>query len=330
MNKVGKINIKQKSYDNSPMSSRLELNIKGNDIDQVVVNTIRRVCLTDIPIYIYNKFHFVENTSIFNNNYIKLRLRNIPVIGIYSDTPFYKSDIGDDNNDDNYIENLMNIDDINLKTEYNLESTNLKQFTLYLDYQNKTNNIVTVGTDDCKFYYQEKEIKTPYKINIPIIKLQANQSIKLTVISEIGIEKMDALYSPVSVLYFTKNNNTDYDLISESRGQLEEYKILEYGIENILNQLDILKNDINKKKLPDTKKNTIIFDNNNHTMGNLLSHGMRKNNKIIFAGYNMPHILDDKIEIKFELKSDNITNILNEVIDYYKDLFNNIKNNLNK
>ena len=328
MNKVEQITIKKKLYEQDHMNTRLELNIKGQDIDHVVVNTIRRVCLTDIPIYIFNKFHFVENTSIFNNNYIKLRLRNIPVIGINSETPFYNKTKQNDNNEDNFMENLMNIDDINLKADYDLESTNLKQLTMYLDYQNKTNSIVTVGTDDCKFYYQEKEIKSPYKINIPLIKLQENQSIKLTAISEIGIEKIDALYSPASVLYFIKNKDYDFDLIAESRGQLDEYQIFDYGIDNIVNQLDILKSDINQKNIPNDKKNMFILENYNHTMGNLLSQGLRRHSEVIFAGYDMPHILDDKIHIRFEIKSDNIKNIMNEVIEYYKNVFTKIKSNL--
>ena len=42
----------------------------------------------------YNKFDFIENTSVFNNNYIKLRFRNIPVLGIKSNSPFF--DVNDE------------------------------------------------------------------------------------------------------------------------------------------------------------------------------------------------------------------------------------------
>ena len=187
MNNISQIKVKKTLHDKSFKQSSLELNISGNDIDHIIVNTLRRICLTNIPIYIYNKFDFVENTSIFNNNYIKLRFRNIPVLGISSSTPFY-NEIEESIKEKDDISEMLNIDDISLETNYDVSSSNLKQLILYLDKENKTKNIITAGTDDCKFYYKEKEIESPYKINIPLIKLQDGQSIKMTAISEIGVE----------------------------------------------------------------------------------------------------------------------------------------------
>lgn len=324
MNKVGQISIKKTLYDDSFLNSRLELKISGNDIDHIITNTLRRICLTNIPIYIYNKFDFVENTSIFNNNYIKLRFRNIPVLGIQSSSPFFENNIEvTENNDEE--SNIMNIDDISLETNYDVSSSNLKQLTLYLDKENKTKNIITVGTDDCKFYYKEKEIKSPYKINIPLIKLQDGQSIKMTAISEIGIEKIDAMYSPASVLYFTKNNENDYNFIIESRGQLSEENIFKYGIENILKKLEELKTDINELENIKKQKGTIEINNYDHTMGNLLSHGLRKHKDVKYAGYAMPHLLEDKINIKFEITKSDIKSIIIEVIQYYIEIFTKLK-----
>jgi DNA-directed RNA polymerase subunit L len=324
MNKVGQIKVEKLLYDKSFLNSRLELNISGNDIDHIIANTLRRICLTNIPIYIYNKFDFIENTSIFNNNYIKLRFRNIPVIGIETPSPFFE-EIIENNELKNNEKEMLNIDDISLETNYTVSSSNLKQLTLYLDKMNNTKNIITVGTDDCKFYYKEKEINSPYKTNIPLIKLQDGQSIKMTAISEIGIEKMDAMYSPASVLYFTKNNENDYKFIIESRGQISEEQIFKYGIENILKKLEELKTDIND--LDDIKKQKGVIEINNydHTMGNLLSQGLRKHKDIKYGGYSMPHLLDDKININFEITKGNIKSIIIDVIQYYVDIFNILK-----
>lgn len=324
MNKLGTINVKNQSYDDSFLNSRLEFNIKGNDIDHIVVNTLRRICLTNIPIYVYNKFDFVENTSIYNNNYIKLRLRNIPVLGIESSSAFFeeKEESVEKNED---MASMLNMDDISLETNYDVSSSNLKQLTMYLDKENKSNDIITVGTDDCKFYYKEKEISSPYKVNIPIIKLQKGQVIKMSAISEIGIEKMDAMYSPASVLYFNRNTDNDYNFIVESRGQLKENKILEYGYENILKQLNELKTDINDLGDIKKQKGTIDIENYDHTMGNLLSHGLRKHKDVKYGGYSMPHLLEDKININFEITKGNIKSIMIEVIDYYINLFTKLK-----
>ena len=324
MNNINEIIVKKTLYDNRFLNSRLELNISGSNIDHIIVNTLRRISLTSIPVYIYNKFVFVKNTSVFNNNYIKLRFRNIPVLGISSSTPFYnklKEDVIEKEDD----LDMLNIDDISLETNYNVSSSNLKQLTLYLDKENKTKNIITVGTDDCKFYYKEKEIKSPYKINLPLIKLQDGQHIKMSAISEVGIEKMDAIYSPASVLFFTKNNDNNYNFIIESRGQLSEETIFIYGIENVIKQLEELKTDINDLEDNKKQKGEIDINNNDHTMGNLLSHGLRKHKDVKYAGYAMPHILEDKINIKFEISKNNIKSIIIDVIQYYIKIFKILK-----
>lgn len=324
MNKVGQNSVKKLSYDDSFLNSRLELNLKGNDIDHIVVNTLRRICLTNIPIYMYNKFDFVENTSIFNNNYIKLRFRNIPVLGIETSSPFYEES-KKISEKETTMDEMLNMDDISLETNYDVSSSNLKQLTLYLDKVNETKNIITVGTDDCKFYYKEKEIKSPYKTNIPLIKLQDGQSIKMTAISEIGIEKMDAMYSPASVLYFNKISDNEYNFIIESRGQLSEETIFKYGIENVVKQLEELKSDINDLEDIKKQKGTIEINNYDHTMGNILSQGLRKHKDVTYGGYSMPHLLEDKININFEITKGNIKSIMIDIIQYYIELFNSLK-----
>ena len=197
---------------------------------------------------------------------------------------------------------MLNIDDISLETNYEVSSSNLKQLTLYLDKENKTKNIITVGTDDCKFYYKEKEIKSPYKVNIPLIKLQDGQNIKMTAISEIGIEKMDAMYSPASVLYFTKNTDNDYNFIIESRGQLREDTIFKYGIENVLNQLNNLKTDINDLDNIKKQKGTIEINKYDHTMGNLLSHGLKKHKDVKYSDMQCRTCLKIKLILILKLQ----------------------------
>ena len=317
------INIKKISWDKELTNSRLEFNIAGKDIDNVIVNTLRRVCITDIPVYAFTNINITENTSIFNNNYIKLRFRNFPVLGIKSESPFYVEKEEEKNTD--VISDLMNLDDINLETNYDVSSSNLKQLTLYLDKENKTKNIIIVGTDDCKFYYKEKEIKSPYKVNLPLIKLQEGQRIKMTAISELGIEEMDALYSPASVLFFKKISVDKYLFIIESRGQLKESTILNYGIENILRILDNLQIDIDNIGENKEKEGTLEIENYDHSMGNVLSQGLRKHTDVVYAGYSMPHLLEDKINIKFKIKKGNIKSIIKDVIDYYKNVFIKLK-----
>jgi DNA-directed RNA polymerase subunit L len=317
--------IKQQSWNKEQFNSRLEFNIKGKDINNVIINTIKRVATTYIPIYAFTNINITENTSIFNNNYLKLRIQNLVVVGITSDIDIYKQ-IEPVINEDEEETNIM-MDDINLEVDKTANTTNLKQLTMYVDYTNNTKEIITVGTDDCKFYVMENKINSPYSVNIPIIKLQPGQHIKLSAITTLGIEKQSAIFSPVCILTYRENTDNDYDMIIESRGQIDEKKILNTSILNIIDHLDNF-----YKLLPDEKdmEGKIKLENGDHTMGNLISYGLQKHKDIEFAGYNMPHPLGNFIYIHYKLSKNNIKNVCKDVIEDYKKIFNTINENINK
>lgn len=319
MDTLSPISIKKINQSNDFMNSMLELNITGKNVDNTVINTIRRTILTHIPIYVYDNIEITKNTSVFDNNYIKLRLKNIPVIGIKTKTNIYKEKTTDDDED------LYIMDDTGIApddTDINTDSLN--EMSIYIDKINTGIDIITVGTNDCSFYYQGKQIKNPYKVNIPIIKLQPKQEIKMTAITKLGIEKMNSIYSPVSVCMFKKNKDNDFNFTLESRGQLTENEILNYSIDNILQVLDNVEElvkEIDNKEL----KGIIEVNNMEHTVGNLIATGFTLHKDVKYGCYNMPHLLDNKINIKYELKKNNINNVLMDIVNYYRKLFKSIK-----
>ena len=315
------ISIKQISW-TSGVNSRLEFKITG--VDNNIVNCFRRVALSYIPIYVFKDIKISENTSIFNNNYMKLRLINLPVLGIVSDNMIYTKI---EDKVEEVIEEGDGFDNIDMTSNDNsVNSSSLKQLTMYLDKVNTTNEILTVGTDDCKFYYMEKQIDSPYKLpycnNIPIIKLQPKQKIKLSAITHLGIENESSIHSAVSIFSYKMLDDTSYNMYLESRGQLDEKTILHYTYYNIINLLDKFielmpnNNDINGK---------ILVNEGDHTLGTLIAAGLQTHKKVKFGGYNMPHLLDNKILFHYELyKEDNIKDILQDIVDKYKKIFSTI------
>ena len=317
------ISVKMISWEKGA-NSRLEFNITG--VNNTIINCIRRIGLSDIPIYSFNDIKISENTSIFNNNYMKLRISNLPVLGIMSEDPIYikketiklnKPDIDEDN-------------EIDMSIPENLNSSTLKQLTMYLDITNDTSEIITVGTDQCKFYYMEKQIESPYKTiynNIPIIKLQAKQKIKISAITCLGIESESSIFSAVSVFGFKQIDENSYDVFLESRGQLDEKTILNYINLNIFNILDKFIN-----LIPDDNSinGKIILDNADHTIGTLLAYGLQNHKKVKFAGYNMPHLLNNLIQFHYELyEENNIKDILIDVITKIKKTYKTINTLIN-
>jgi len=315
MSKDLKIDIKQVSWDKELMSSRLEFEITG--ISHTIINTFRRTILSNIPIYSFNNITISENTSVFNNNYMKLRINNMPVYGIYSDNPIF---VPVEKKPDTIIEeNELNDIDINQNDEV-INSSSLKLLTMYLDYHNNTDEIITAGTDDCKFYYIEKQIKSPYPKNIPIIKLQPKQKFKMSAITELGIEETNSIFSPVSIFTYKQLADDKFHAIIESRGQLDEKKIIQYAYDNIKMLLDNF-----LQLIPDKTDQSGKFQVNNadHTLGNLISEGLQTHKDIKFGGYNCPHLLDKKIIFHYELNNDknNIKDIITEIINHYQKVF---------
>ena len=74
-----KINIKSNNF--------LKFNITGSDINEVVLNTIRRVILELIPTYAFARDDIIieKNKSIYNNDYMTNRISNFPIWGITND-----------------------------------------------------------------------------------------------------------------------------------------------------------------------------------------------------------------------------------------------------
>ncbi len=311
-----KITINNILWDKEPMNTRLEFDIEGDSVSHTIVNTYRRIILSVIPIYAFTDVKINKNTSIFNNNYMKLRINNLPVLGINCDNPIYipkeKTDV---------IKEELEMDDIEIETKQDdLNNSSLKLLTMYVDHVNNTNEIITVGTNDCKFYYAQKHINSPYSTNIPIIKLQPKQQFKMSAITELGIGEENAIFSSVSIFTYKMLSENKYTVILESRGQLDEKMILQYAFDNIkmvlTNFLELIpdKSDITGK---------LQMNNADHTIGNLISEGLQKHSKVKFAGYNAPHLLDKKIIFHYELKeSFNIKTIMKDIVDEYLDIFN--------
>jgi DNA-directed RNA polymerase subunit L len=251
---------------------------------------------------------------------MKLRIKNMVVLGIQADNPIYTPPKKNTQEDKNTIDDDIDMD----AKDDNVNSSSLKQLTMYLDYENNSNNIVTVGTDDCKFYYSEKQIPSPYTINIPIIKLQPKQKFKMSAITVLGIEHLSSIYSPVSIFTYKQLDENNFRVMLESRGQLTEKQILQYAYDNIKMMLQVFlslvpnRTDISGK---------LMMMNGEHTIGNIISEGLQSHKLVKFGGYNAPHLLDQKIIFEYELvKEHDIKDIMSDIVEKYIDIFTNINN----
>ncbi len=331
MIKVNKVNVKIIDHSKELGNSRLDFKISGSNINYIIANTIRRTIFSDIPVYAFNEFKFEKNTSVFHNNYLKLRLRHMPVWGIENTVEFIDYNIKTNNNELEDIQEVAEDDNIELNVEKNLNTSNLKQFTMYINTKNKSNDIITVSTSDAKFYYDEKQIQSPYKTSIPIVKLQPGQEIVLSAITKIGTEQEDAMFSVACIAAYKEIKPDEFDFFVESRGQLDEKRIIYVAMINIERRiryfLKLIQEDKNNDKTENFKiEGEIIVHNEDHTLGNLIARGLQLHPKVVFAGYNLPHPLAKKVYFHYKLeKAGDIKQIIKEVIEYYSEVFAQIK-----
>lgn len=325
MNKLKPIKISVNEKDDELGFSRVDLKFKGEDVNHIITNSIKRIVQSDIPIFAFNNFDITLNTSVFNNNYIKNHIQNIPVWGIENNIDEYIEEKENEEEEFSEITGLAN-DDIDLSVDKNFDVSSINTLTMYVDFKNSTKDIAVVTTDDCKFYYKEGLIKSPYKNPVQIVKLQPGQEIKLSAKAELGTEEISSIYSATSVCFF-KENKSDYDFIIESIGQISEKRIL-------LLSLQLLKKKLQKfnQNLPKNKgmEGIILVDDEDHTLGNIISYGMQNHSAVRFCGYNTPHPLNKQIKFHYKLDSGNLNSVIKDVIVYYENVFDNIKESINK
>ena len=317
------ISVKMIEYDNTFLNTRLEFNFKGKDVTYPLVNSIRRTALSDLPIFCWNTT-ITKNSSVFHNNYMKNRIKAIPVIGIENKNVFYNNEITE-NTDNKEEDNFLSLDNVDINsTEENIDTSSLNNLNMYLDFKNSTKDLVTVSTENCTFYYRGKKINNPYKNPIPIVKLQADQEIKFSSVSELGNElEKTAEFSACSIFSYDMLDDNNFNVFVESRGQLSEKEILIRSIENLKKNILELNDSI-----PDKNEmiGTLKVGNQDHTLGNLFAFYAMKDKNVDMFSYNLPHPLDRVIHFNYRLNKGEVKDVFSRTTNnILKDLDFNIK-----
>jgi DNA-directed RNA polymerase subunit L len=370
------IRIIEESKIDDTYNNYLVLGLKGKKLNNVILNTLRRVIMELIPIYSFDKkeIDITKNTSIYNNDYMRLRLFQFPIFNIDNDVSTIERSA-----ELEYEANLSTfekkIEDLNIIEEKErVEKAEKSQnFIMSINVKNTSNQVYNVTTDDqnIKFYYKGKITESPYKKPLLIIKLKPGEEFICSATSVLNIGLKGANYMPNSVCVFSEPNpNTsdsdEYQFTIESLKQLSEKEIIIRAcilINNKLsNFLDVLTNKITEYKsdkihddfnldnthsesISDTDNTTdsairnssddvieqhhvkgiIKIENESHTFGNLLSNFLQNHKLILFAGYNIDHLLIKELTIGYKTDGTDIILILNDIITDAKNIFESIK-----
>ena len=296
------------------------INNKDSKLKTSLVNGIRRVIISDIPIYALStvKINFITNTCIFDNEYIKHRLGLVAI-------------------KNNVLDNYDNI-------VFNVNKKNTD-----------SNSLISVYLKDFEVIQEKTKIKNSDFFKYPdtlITKLKLGQEIHIEGTIDQGIGREDARYTPVSTaVYFFdydkderdyKKDNNDYPIkynyIIESSGQYSPKKLLIKSIEILIEKNKIIKDDLVFKKGKITKLMNaptklkaidIELVNENDTFGNLITQYIIEDEKDIdlkYCGYHIPHPLKNILVIRLSYKD----NSKDTIIKLVSDTINKINNILNE
>ncbi len=321
------IDIKIKEVSKQPFSGlkqgQLVLELGGKTVNSAVVNTLRRLAFNDVPTYAFdvNSINIEKNTSIFNNDYMRLRIEQmtIPRIDIpisYLPNKYWESvNYGDPARekhpkDDSDIEMVINV-------------------------ENKTINNLNVTTNDIKLYMNNEEIKR-FDPKFPhlIVQLRPNELFKCQAKAVLGIGQANNIWSSVATSFFDEDEKTGNFLLTlESQGQMDEYEILYKACDIMNTKLENIKSDLSQKFDDSvTKKNRVIIklENESHTVGSVLNEFLQQNKNVAFSGLARKDLLINEVEITLVSVSINPVKPFFDTIDYVMDIYTEIQKQIAK
>lgn len=319
-----------------PISSKLVLEFSGQDNANVIVNTLRRVLYDNIPTYAFSSdlIKISDNNTIFNNDYMRLRLSQLPVLNTDLDI-FFLDPIYWLNND--------------YSDPKRPKHPSEKRIEIAINVYNDSNFKKNITTNDIHYYEDGVEVQK-YNRECPIllIQLRPAETFKCTMKAVLGVGERDNIWASVADAYYDdlttddiKGNiieNPDKRIIFtvESQGQEDEYVLLIKACNYIIKKLDDIRNDLNKKfaskEIKESNEIILVLDGEDHTMGQLLNFSFQNHPDILYSGVAKPDHLVNSIRFKVSC-ADNIKSPIKPIFDQInllKELYLNIEKQLVK
>jgi len=240
---------------------------KTNEIDTCIVNTIRRVAMSNLNIFALpdDKINISANTCILNNDQLKHRISLLPLFKI------------------------PNIDNDSL-------------IQIGVNKHNDTSDVMSITTNDCIVKVNNKLTPNNFpKEPILICKIKPTQKIEFVATSEYNNafdcknNKVSNIFCPSKMSYFDEDEES-FKLTIETTGQLTGHEILIESCKYCMQRLNKLLSTVLKENTLDGSTiEKLVINDENDTMGHLLAHHLQRNKFIKYAAYKVDHPSDDFI-----------------------------------
>lgn len=268
----------EKTETNDLDYSHLILKFKGKSVDHVLMNTLRRISINNIPTYAFPSECILieQNTSIFNNDQMRIRLTQLPIFKTKLDLSFLPE------------EYWLNIDYNNSERPKHEKEQDIE---LYVSHVNNKEQIENVTTNDIQFYMNGELVTNPYNQKYPIvlIKLRPLEVFRCRMKATLGIGERNVIWAAAGNAYYNMTEK-DATFYIESHGNFDEYEILWKACKFMKLKLDEVKKKlydkyiVNKFKDESLKNIEIILDNETYTITSIITSVLQERDDIEFAG----------------------------------------------
>lgn len=320
-------------------TNNLQLKISGPDINYIIISTLRRIAYTLVGAYAFDPQYMTieKNTSIYNNDYMRLRISNFPIIDIHN---IFNNTFNDN---ETLIDKLLNLELEANKSIFEIKKNNLQELEeieikkkemlgnlhMYIKAKNNTDDIMNVTTNELytSFYLGEQKIPDIYPRELLIIKLKPGEEFSCYSIADLNIPMYHNIFSALTIFSYEEINDNEYNVYVESQRQMTERNILKISCLLICKKLEKIKNIIISKiehLVEGEYEAEIKIENENHTLGNLLTRGIQDHKNIAFCGYKIDHPDINELTIKFKTEGDKFSNILKQVVKKQIGIFETI------
>ncbi len=316
-------NIKEQKYitDNFD-SSCLTLDISGKDVNYAIINSLRKVCVDQIPIYALHrsKIKILRNSSVYDGTDMEVRLSQLPIKRVNHDVlllplKYYKN---------------VNFADPKLERHPD-DKTNIE---FYLNIKNNgPDKVLYVTTNDLRISLNNDIVENSKIFGngepITLVQLCPGEEFECSMKGVLAVGELDGIFN-ASNSYYEEITENQYIFSIESNGQFTEYELLLKGIQIIIEKLKIIKENIAQEQysiiLTENNSAKIEIKNEDYTCGGPINYTLQNMKEVIFAGVSRPNFMEKNIALTFSVnKNYKSIDILNTAIDKTISLYENIK-----
>ena len=316
-------NIKEISYNTDDFdSSYLTLDIKGKDVNYAFINSLRKICIDQIPIYAFDraKIKILRNSSVYDCTDMEVRLSQLPIKRILPNVIFLPL---------KYYKNVNFAD-----SKFEKHPNDNIEIEFYLNIKNNgPDKVLYVTTDHLRISVNNELIKNNdmYKGIEPItlIQLRAGEEFECSMKGVLGIGEINAIFNS-SNSYYEEITENHYKLTIESNGQMNEYELLLRGIEIIIEKISIIKENLiqNQYTIIITENNSLKLEilNEDYTCGGSINYVLQNMKEVIFSGIYRSNLMEKNISLTCAIEQNyKPIDILIKSIDITINIYKNIK-----